>query len=82
MLPATISVAGTTPIFGASDAADAAVEREEDELASDMRGSLNGRDAVEVARPAPVDDSEMDRRFINVAMLSLWPVLVMVNAGI
>ncbi|WP_249043643.1 hypothetical protein [Burkholderia territorii] len=51
MLPATISVAGMTPIFGAAVAAGAAVERGEDELASDMRGSLNGRDAVEVARP-------------------------------
>jgi hypothetical protein len=59
MLPATISVAGTTPIFGADLAAGAAAEREEDELASDMRGSLNKRDAVEVARPGA------GRRFRN-----------------
>ncbi|MCO1363555.1 hypothetical protein [Burkholderia multivorans] len=56
MLPATINVAGITPIFGAAGADD--VEGfEEDELASDMQGSLRRRDAVEVARPAP------DRRF-------------------
>ncbi|MDN7653993.1 hypothetical protein QZM62_11120 [Burkholderia multivorans] len=56
MLPATISVAGITPIFGAA-AADDVEGFEEDELASDMQGSLRRRDAVEVARPAP------DRRF-------------------
>ncbi|WP_231755686.1 hypothetical protein [Burkholderia stagnalis] len=53
MLPATISVAGTTPIFGADAAAGVTVEEdaEEDELASDMQVSLKGREAVEVARP-------------------------------
>ncbi|WP_396332279.1 hypothetical protein [Burkholderia anthina] len=59
MLPATISVAGMTPIFGAEAAAGAAAEREEDELASDMQGSWKRRDAVEVARPGA------DRRFRN-----------------
>ncbi|WP_230973878.1 hypothetical protein [Burkholderia pseudomultivorans] len=53
MLPATISVAGITPIFGEDAAADDVEDFEEDELASDMQGSLRRRDAVEVARPAP-----------------------------
>ncbi|WP_196480761.1 hypothetical protein [Burkholderia diffusa] len=71
MLPATISVAGMTPIFGAAVAAGAAVERDEDELASDMRGSLMDVVRLRWRGPAPV------RRFpewiavlLNDAMLS------------
>ncbi|WP_244135284.1 MULTISPECIES: hypothetical protein [unclassified Burkholderia] len=72
MLPATISVAGMTPIFGAAIAVGAAVEREEDELASDMRGSLNDRDAVEVARPGAVSTNpEWSVALLNDSILSL-----------